>query len=423
MNIIPLLIIVFVYSTTFLLINRSIKNGLKKIVFIFVSLPIFIYSGLGICYLENWIPFLFRFLLYIVLFMAILAKGLAQKKENEKDNKNEVLFIKKYWWIFLVLFYFTYIIFLMIPENHLIYLIKPPLSTTSGIYEKIKESNDNVILDIAQLIRTLLFPVFFLVVGKFVEEKKIIKSLLILGFWFYLSFVSIGYIGRTDILVFVIFIVFIIFSYRNNLKKFKLSRLIIPIIIFAALIPFFLSYQYLRTGRTIDVNFSTIKELLRFELSFPEYYPRILDFDTKFPTMNYILFFILLPIPSVILRTKGSIIISTNVFFTETITGIKYGAQGYSGLLPTIFGESLLVFGPHYFWIHAIIVPLIFVIFINFIYKNKNLRIFYLYIVVYSFTLARGGSEGFFGVLINYTIGYLAFKLIVYLLQPKRRVC
>ena len=228
-----------------------------------------------------------------------------------------------------------------------------------------------------------------------------------------------GYIGRTDILIFVIFLIFVLFGFKYDLEKIKIRFLLIPLFIFGLLIPFFLSYQYSRTGRTVDLSFEAINDFIKFEIEFPKYYDQILSFKEKFPWFNYILFFILLPIPSIILRSKSSLIISTNVFFTETITGVKYGTNGYSGILPTLYGESLLVFGPHFYFIHAIIVSFILIVFLNYVSRNKNLRYFYLYLIVYCFTLARGGSEGFFGVLINYTIGYLAFKLFAFLFVPQ----
>lgn len=419
MKIDVLILLLVVYFLIFISCIIFLKENYKKTLFTFVNIPILIYSGIGIAYLDNWLDYILKFFVYSLVIMVTITLGLnyeSQKKANIEQTNNENHFLQKYSTLFLIIFYFTFIIFLIIPENKLINLIIPPLSRTRGIYEKIFDSRNILILNFSLFLRTLMTPMFLIIINNLLKQEKGKKASLLIFLWIYLSFVSMGYMGRSDILVFLIFIIMTISTYKNKSLNIKPKHIALFFIVLVVIVPFFINYQFYRSGKTVVLNWESISDFIHLETGFSKHYSTVSKFSEDYPTLNYILFYLVLPIPSIIFPQKGSLVVSTNVYFTERITGLKYGDLGYSGMLPSLFGESILVFGDNFYFIHALIVAIVFVVFIRLIIKNDNLKIFYIYILGLSTTLARGGSQGFYGSLINYVIGYIAFKIFIKML-------
>lgn len=417
-----LILLLLVYFIIFFGFIMFLKENYKKTIFTFVNIPILIYSGIGIVYLDNWLSYIIKFFIYSLVLMIVLTFGLNYKgKQNNNINQtnNETDFLQKYSTVFLTIFYMTFIVFLIVPENKLINLIMPPLSSTEGIYDKIFDSRNIFVLNFSLFLRTLLTPLFLIIINNLLNKEKGKKASLLIFLWIYLSYVSMGYIGRSDILVFLIFIVLTISLYKNKSLNIKPKHAIIFAIMIVVIVPFFINYQFSRSGKSVDLNWESISKFIELETGFSKYYLTVSEYSKDFPTFNYFLFYLVLPIPSIVFPQKSNLIVSTNVYFTERLTGIKYGNLGYSGMLPSLFGESILVFGDAYFFIHALVVGVIFIFFIKYILKQQNLKVFFIYILALLPTLARGGSQGFYGSLINYVIGYIAFKIFVKAIYSK----
>ena len=413
----------------FVITYFKIPNGIRRIYYFFTILPTVIYSGIGLSYKEINNNFLIKYLLYssvlmITMFISFKSKGKSKfefnldQKPTQINMDSSIYLISK---IGAIIFLVTYIIFLIIPEIRLYQIIKPPSPTVINIYERMQFNKKNTILDLAQLIRTFCIPLFMIFLYYQFKNGKKIKVILLILSWIYLAYLSVEYIGRYEMVIYVMFVFYVItMSKKLNIKA-KFKQYAILATLFTLFMPLLLTYQYFRVGKNpININFiDAAKELLFYETDFPKYYHLIPNMIGQMTPLNYLLFFILLPIPSAIFKSKAIIIMSANKIFTTNILGLEWGQAGYSGLLPTIFGESILIFGVNFYLLHAILLGLLITSLCKLLEKKDNLVFCNIYFAVSAISIARGGSQGYFGLAINSLFAFFIFSYLIKLYKNK----
>jgi hypothetical protein len=103
------------------------------------------------------------------------------------------------------------------------------------------------------------------------------------------------------------------------------------------------------------------------------------------------LWLILLPLPGFLKFGYGSYFLNRE--FSVQILGVEPSDTTFFVVLPGVVGESIYVFGPFFFWVHAVILGL----FIKFVIKTFTSSdvftyLFFFCIVRFSFMLARAGT-------------------------------
>lgn len=431
-----LLLMVLINGGLLLFTYRLIPKNTRRIYYLFSIVSMFIFSGFGISYYEIGQEFLGEYLIFSTVFILSLFLTMRSTKNNKiitymsdkiitPINNDLNMNSKKgntFYAFCTILFYLTFLVFLVIPELRISQVWNPPKATVIGGYERINLAQNNIILDLAMMMRTLLLPFFMVYLYRLKLSGKSLKIIIFISIWIYFYFLSQIYIGRYEFIVFLIFLFVLLTSKQINKLYISGKQLITIAGVFIISIPTLLSYQYSRIGAEMqNLTFGhAMSELMGIELQFPSNYSVTIALSESISAIKYFLWFILLPIPSFVLPEKGEITILLNRVFSSSVLGVNYGETGYYGLVPSILGEAFLLYGQHFFWIHAIFLAVMLASICKFLEKMPELSAINLYIAINAIAIARGGTQGFFGLVINSLIFYIVFKwgLITY---KKRR--
>lgn len=430
MNYLALFIMIIINGGILLITYSKIPQNTRRVYYLFSIISIFIFSGFGLSYNEIGQEFLGEYIIFSTVFSISLY--LILRKPTEKNNviryvskkiidpikqdpsknkpKNNTFFI-----ICTALFYLTFLIFLVVPEVRISQLWNPPSATVIGGYDRINLVQNIAVLDIAVMIRTLLLPFFMVYIYNLKRRGRRFKVFALILFWVYLNFLSQIYIGRYELVVYLIFLFVLITSKKDDELFISKKQFSIICVVFVLSIPALVSYQYSRIGLTMqNLTFAQAsKELMGIELQFPSYYPSIVALSGRISILKYFLWILLLPIPSFILPSKGELTIQINRIFSSFILGVNYGDTGYYGLVPSILGEAILLYNQYFFWIHAIFLAVMLGNICKLLEKIPELSILNLYFAINVFAIARGGTQGYFGMVINSLIFYILFRWIV----------
>ena len=162
-----------------------------------------------------------------------------------------------------------------------------------------------------------------------------------------------------------------------------------------------------------------VGELLEKETTYGRYYDFCASNSEEILILRYLVWFITLPLPSVIFGSIKEFGLSTNTYFTVLYTGVQEGASNYSVILPSIFGESLMIWGRNAYWVEALLVGFFVGKFCVCMERNEELSLLNVYFAVNMFIMGRGGSEAVIANMVNYMVMYfIIMKLIV---KKKRR--
>lgn len=448
-NVGTLTIMIIGNGLVFWLTYRRLPKDIFSIYYLLIALTTFVYSGFGMCYKSIGADYLWKYMIFYTVYLLtmyfcrqshlrfknrkiILSMANSSKRSIDNCiNDTETLSISKYnsgyFSIGIIncltaVFILTYLIFLIVPTNRLYMLFSPPTSTVIGGYDRIALANSNSILDLATTIRSLTLPFFMLFLKRKFDQRKHIITVVYILIWLYLQFLSECYIGRSELIVFILFALVIIENRKRN--KFFISNkfLTIAAILVVLAVPLLLSYQYARQGQHISTNSYTdaFNLLASIELMFPQYYCKLTSMMELFSPLKYFAWLLFLPIPSLILPQKGEITLLINRVFSTQILGVAYGKAGYTGLLPSVFGESILLYGENFYFIHAIVLAIMIYGLYKLLLKYPELEILNLYFAISSLTIARGGSQGFFGTAVNALFFYVVITKL-YAAASKRK--
>lgn len=409
-----------------ILMSFNIKNNYKKIYFLFSIASIFLYSGFGLSYEHIESKYILHYVIfstvYIISLYLIFKYKLTFSSSSSADAKVAITTFKKdnseelkYMWIInigTVLYLLTYIVFLLIPSIRISHIWNPPTSSLVGIYDTLDLQHSNVILSISQTIRTFLMPFYMIKLYLLKKENKSIRGVLLIIIWAYLDFLSILYIGRYMMLVYLLFIFLYFLSDKDMNLKIKKKYYLLIVACIIAIIPLFATYQYSRLGLNIgDLSFLDSLSILSDETMFPEHYQSAVELSNNVSPIGYAIWLIILPIPFI--PDKSAISLLVNREFSTYVLGIEYGHHGYYGLLPSILGEAIIIFNEYFYFIHAIFLALAIGTLCKILIKNKELAVMNTFLAIRLLSFARGGSQGYLGLTINSLVFYFIIKQIL----------
>lgn len=410
-----------------------------KLMFIIITTGIFVYSGLGISQTSvNNIYIIHYFIFLIVLLSTIRLicskkvvftigkRGynreqrdkLADRLESSLDGMNKAILL------FTVLFFAAHLLYMVYPTNRLSSLFDFTNFTSHGIHGRRVVHNSYVLLKLADAIGTATLPFFFIylyncAIGN--KRKKIIGFILCL-FWIVLEFGKYNYLSRYQLVIYLGFIVmyFIVCKYKEiKIDKKTIVLIVVTVII---LIPALVSFTDIRLGRSVtQLSFSdSLSALLEDESNYPKYYDICIKNSGLVDPLQYLFWIISLPIPSAIWRGKPVVQIAysfTGLFNSTTVT-----ESNYSNLLPSVLGESFLIFGQYLFWIEAIIIGIVIGIYFNYFIQSKKLSLLTAYMILMLATIGRGGSQSYLSVIINGSIVLILWIYIAKIISRHGKV-
>jgi len=422
------LTILVIYSSLlgFIAIS-SAKSEIEKLYILFLSVTIVIYSGLGICYEQIGNIYLFKFLIFYTC--TILSTALVFRVKSIPNNilikgnfniSNIVSFPTLNVLVFS--FFLVYIVRLIYPNFQLWKIFNPPTLDISNIFNRMDEQRSLPILELVRLINIFSFPFFMIYLQR---KKNILKwksVILFILLWIYLEFISLGYISRYELVLYFLFIFIIIINRNKTFYTINKTHMILLVIIFVILMPFFLSYESLRTGNSAaSMNFVDSSMTLIFkETGYAKYYESASNMHQNGLWARYLFWMITLPIPNIFAGPIKKTQFLVNRDFSEYYRGVSYGTQGYSVILPSIFGEALILYGVKYYWIHGIFIGIFIGLVCKNIEKNPELRLLNLYFAIRVLAMGRGGTTGIIGMIINSMTVYIIIMVLMKIIYVKK---
>lgn len=399
--------------------QKRAEDMYEKIIYIFTTLSVCIYSGLGISYSNVSLYFIGIYFAFIVLlngaiyfvFHLQFVNGLKLVQGKKIINRDyDVLIGQRIVIIFTILFYATLVMHLLYPTVRINVLWNPPAPSTEMIYAKHAAASNTAILSFCDTLNIFARPFFLCYLQQQLKYGKRVKFVLMVLMWIYLVYLQYGYIGRYQIVIFVLFIFFALYFMKNGEFVFPKKYVLLLLVVGIISIPLLLIYQYVRVGASYegDSLAEAFSELIESEISYPQYYAAIETFAGESSIVTFLLWIVCLPIPSAIFPWKPIVTITHS--FTEHISGLVYGAQDYySSLLPSVLGEGMMVWGIEFSWIHALVIGVVIGFYLRWLHKYKSLSLLAVYQMLLLFTLGRGGASSLMGSFINGAIVILLF--------------
>lgn len=406
---------------------RFTYTGIQRLYYIFSVAGMTIYSGISTIYKglcdAYFVPYLFFFIVYSTCFIIGIRVKLKigqgkirfiyRRKEIERaeyvqkfEKKQKI--IRHDWLIICVaLFYSYYIVQLVYPEMRLSELFKINLDI-NDIFARRDALRGNLVYQIFYYLNLLTVSLFFVYIYKKFMKGKWWISVGLFLLWYYLQVVILGYISRNEMLIILVFVVLLIENRKKCDIEITSHLFIIGVCLLIILIPFLNAYELIRMGASSQKLglLESIQQLMSKETNYGQYYEFCANQSQPSLFFQYIIWLITLPLPSVIFGTIKNWGLATNEYFTVAFTGVQPGRSNYSVILPSIFGESLLLFGGKLFWLHAVFLGLFLGKFCTKMETNNNLKFLNLYFAVNMLILGRGGSEAVIASMINYLVMY-----------------
>ena len=431
---------IIIIGTMIILLLSCYKCATEvKLMFIILTAGIFVYSGLGISQTSvNNIYTIHYFIFLIVLLFTIRLicsrrvfftfgksvynserrERLADRIEKSLDGMNKAIIL------FTVLFFVAHLFNMVYPTNRLFSMFNFSNFTSRGIHARRAEHNSYVLLKLTDTISTATLPFFFVylyncAIG--IKRKKIFGFILCI-FWIILEFGEYNYLSRYELVIYLGFIVmyFIVCKYKEiKIDKKTIAFIGVAVII---LIPALVSFTDVRLGRSVThLSFSeSLSALLEDESNYPKYYDICIQNSGLVDPIQYLLWIIFLPIPSALWSGKPVVQIAysfTGLFYSTSVT-----ASNYSNLLPSVLGESFLIFGQYLFWVEAIILGIVIGIYFNYFIQSKKLSLLTAYMLLMLATIGRGGSQSYISVIINGSIVLILWIYIAKIIRKRGKV-
>lgn len=359
-----------------------------------------IYSGIGISIypIQNKDNHFLSYIIFIVIFTLfgiVITNSRCIRISNE--NKKELFNISdnQKWiiTIFAFVYLFTFVFPLMYPQNILINIFNPQKImsefSTVSFSERVINKSNGIVNFITGPLRILVTPTFYLFLYRL--RKKPMKFILIYSLPVYFKLVTSSYISRNEIL-FYLFFIFLYFWIQKIFNR-KLLIFLCLIGVFSVM-PFLYDFTFLRTGGSaasadkLEKIFLLFKEETSYVNLF-KYAENSLSLKNK---LSFFIYIFTSPIPNSLLFGLVNPIVLSEIF-THIIIGLNYGDQGYYILLPTVFGEGIMLFGVTFSWIYSIIVSFFYLSIGKIISEFKELKFMLVAFVLDIFRQVRGGSQ------------------------------
>lgn len=385
---------------------KRISGTIPKLALLIAVISIFIYSGYGISMPEVSNLFIVKYVISIICFAFPFFVLFNSKKTMivyqlgwfDSFLETHIKLVR-----IIAIFYLFFTLFPCVFPNFKLFDVLFHGISIADIYDQYNASKDSSLLRLMDSLKMFCSPFFYayLVYMKY-KKPSSISSILLLAFCIYLEIARYSYIGRYQIVVDFLMLYLFSFCFRENGFHISKKQIVVLSSVAVASVPFMYAYMFIRYGGGVDsMPFSqSLDLLLESEAYYPQYYEHIVSSNVlkEESFVGFLLWLICLPIPSVIWPGKPTL---HNDIFTYSITGLHRVDVGYSSLLPSYLGESMIYFGEHFYWVYALIVGYVFASILKFLIKNDYLIFFAVVLSLRLLTVGRAGATAALPTFIN----------------------
>jgi len=357
------------------------------------------YSGFGIAYPEvpghysyYYFTIVFVFAFFFMLFSNLLG-GLSLKAERILMKPLNNVDHHSGWTAVIVIYLLTFLLTLIYPQFRIPLLFNPPVpDLTTPFLLRFEPQPTNLFLKLISYVQLSLEPFFYIALYRY--RKSMVKVSFLLILVAYLTYVNAGYISRGSLFVVLAMIWLFYWESRPQFRR----RLYFAT---AALVPFSLyaSYVYgiIRLGGTVG-NINPIEvslETLELEMSFLRSVGVILiESGARVDFGEYAKWLFTLPIPKIFTGEIEAARINYEI--ARIVLGINPGARGWYIALSGLLAESIYIFGPYLFWLHAGFLAFFAAFLGGLVERTRQLFFLKIYILLlFAYVLNRGGIAAF----------------------------
>lgn len=392
-----------------------LKERQDKIFLVILNLTVYLYSGFGLCYVATTEAIVIFYLFFVLVLNFSLVFFLNREGKVEIIDYQKANFFfdskwgKKFVNIAVILMFVLIIIQLFTLGVGVKDFLNFEIFDLTNIFIKEANVRENTLSYVLDLLQKLLTPFLFIKLYDLVQDRKRFVSILVFLLWIYLEALKTGYIGRYKIVIYSLFVCYLLLVKEGSM----LMRKFIPIIVvFILAMPLLLAYEDYRLGRDISLDYNYVvnaSKLIEKESDYPKYYTQIIDADIVSP-IDYFTWLVTIVLPKKIFPLNA---VSINDEFSMYISGLDRDDPYYSIILPSIFGEALLVYGLFFSWVHAIVLALILSVLIKFYRRFSKLSFLTIYLIVHVISIGRGGSQGIVAYFINISLLFVVMSFFV----------
>lgn len=376
----------------------------------------FLYNGIGAAYPEVpgdyllyyfgvLISFVAAFMVFKVTFLSVSRQaGLLLPRILKNVDTTPV------WRWVIVVYLLLHLIPVVYPELRPAQLLAPRLvllpthlATRWG-----ETGQPNYVLRVAEYASVLLTPFFYIALFRY--RNRMYLAAVILLMQLYISFAIDSYISRSQVGIALGVIGLALWVSRPRQRR-------LLIVVATALLPLILMgnyvYAVVRIGGTVrEIGLmDAAKWVWNVETSFPRNVAvPIIESGVRANLLDYIRWIITLPIPKILIGEVQRTHINCEI--SELVLGIRRGERGFYIVLPGLVGESVYVYGPHYFWLHGVLIGFLAALVIRLLERTPQFLFLNCYVVMlFAYVLNRGGLDGSLGYLINHFLLLYVFVL------------
>ncbi|MBL0325187.1 MAG: hypothetical protein IPP61_08405 [Cytophagaceae bacterium] len=401
------LLILFNLPISIIILRQKVFFFSKANYFIFIFFYYF-YNGCAVIYstgLVELYPIYFTIFNYVFglsyLVFSKISFGFLSKASIIKTF--EVLSYPLIFKTLVNLYFFSWFILFLFPENKIMNLIIPPKpNIAENLLNRFNDFETNILSKILTYVITVLYPLILILLYKF--RKNSYKIIFFLLVNLYLQYCFNEYIGRAILLTSIIQIILFLWIEREDLRK---KLLIIGVFIFPLFVLFSFYYQFFRKDAMDYIEFNSFSKIIEFvvksETSLPTISKEILNSGKTINLTNYFKWLITLPIPKFgVIKLEFAL---PSYEMSEIVSGFSRSDQNFNVFLPGFLTESLYVFGKYFFWLNAIFVALILSTLNRLYYLNQKYIMLLIYLVVIvAYNLNRAGIQSVVPIIINHNL-------------------
>lgn len=392
-------VIVAITAFVYKIIKPFVRGKKNKLIWLILIISVCVYSGIGIAYSTIDKKYIIDFFSYILVlgvsfaafsathFFVVSGHAYVCPRPEIIETQDAKFwdsdFAKKAFISILVLYFLFRFGSLVYPVNK--------LSSLSINYnalnnlENISGVNTTIFISLAAYIEPLAY------IGMFYAFKRVRYVAALLGLDLFITLLYSGYLSRSYIIC-ALFIALMLY-FNNDLSNTFISlsqkrrRIIMSLGILGPVVIYMMIY--LMTIRTIGNTDWNVMSFFSSEIDYPKHYDSISQMVGMFMTPKDMLLHILDSFVPVFPTPEYTA--NLNVLFSEKITGVEMNLSWFSVLLPSILGESKLIFGNELFVLHAIIIAFMASMITRIVGDNPKMIILFYYYLTCVMKAARGG--------------------------------
>lgn len=387
------------------------ENKSSRLIYIIIAASTFLYSGVGIAYETVDSKYIVQYAIFIIALLVTVRTifhARVKRRFNTDIESGTIDFDcnSKIVSVLTAVFFISISMHLFYPTFQPWKFFRPSGPISTYIYAQRANARSYLLLNICETLSTACLPFFCMYLKRLVEKRKKPVAVLLVVLWAYFDYLQFNYIGRYQLIVYAAFAYFICAFVQPEGIVVQKKYIVIFVSAMIAMVPFLVAYTSIRKGimsgyMSISDSIST---LIEEECGFPLTYGVCENLQGTGGRINFLLWLILLPIPSAFFVFTSKPTLTVAHQFTYAVSGRIFGTGNYSSSLPSVLGEGIMIWGMNWVWLHGIVMGIFIAINLRFLKSHKSLDILYLYMITLLAVVGRGGAQSYMGILINGTV-------------------